>query len=68
MLVATGNGLLRVRGDAAGDLFVDRERCRDQVFEAGIDALVADGGGVRDVARYVLQREGLSLKAAHRNV
>ena len=43
-------------------------RVRDEILEAGVDALVADGRGVRDVAGDVLQREGLRLQAAHRSI
>ena len=41
---------------------------RDQILEGGVDALVAGGRGVRDVAGNVLQREGLRLQAADRGV
>ena len=41
---------------------------RDQILEAGVDALVARGRGVRDVAGNVLQREGLRLQAANRSI
>ena len=63
-----GDGLLREGGDATGDLPARVSCVRDEILEAGIDALVADGRGVRDVAGNVLQREGLRLQAAHRGI
>ncbi len=45
-----------------------RRGVRNEILEAGTDAFVADGRGVRDVARNVLQREGLRLQAAYRGV
>ena len=63
-----GDGLLGERRHAAGGLLVRRGRIGDQILEGGFDALVAGGRGVRDVARDVLQGEGLRLQAAHRCV
>ncbi len=63
-----GQRLLGKRLDAAGDLRGRRRRLGNEILEAGIDALVADGRGIRDVAGDVLQRVGLRLQAAHRGI
>ena len=51
---------------APADLPLER-RVGDQIEEVGLDALVAGGLAVRDVARDVLEREGLGAKPGHRS-
>ncbi len=63
-----GDGGLGEGGDAAGNLAARRRCVGNEILEAGADALVAGGRGVRDVARDVLEREGLRLQAADGSV
>jgi len=55
----------RARRDGAGKL-LGRRIVRDQVLEAGIDALEGGRLRVRDVAGDVFQRERLRFQSGHR--
>src|SRR6202012_3645838 len=59
--------LLRIGSDASCGLRGRRRCLGNEILEAGIDPLVTDGGGIRYVARDVLQCEGLSLQTANRS-
>jgi len=52
-----GDRSLRVGPDAARRLLVRRRAERNEIFEAGVGALVANGRRIRDVAGNVLERE-----------